>query len=144
MKVITYGTFDLFHYGHWNLLKRARELGDYLVVGVSTDECARDKGKITYLPTEKRMQIVSSLSFVDEVIPEHNMMQKVNDVREKGIGIFVLGDDYKDVFDKTAEYKQLIDLGCQVVYLPRTPAVSTSELKQKMAEQAALNNTGKQ
>lgn len=142
MKIIlTYGTFDLFHYGHYNLLKRASEMGDKLIVGVSSDEMCKAKGKVPLLSQEKRMEIVSSLKFVDTVILEENMAQKVTDVVKFHANVFLLGDDYKDVFPKMPEYRQMLDCGCEVLFLPRTQDISTTELKKKMAEQENLNNT---
>ena len=138
-KIITYGTFDYFHYGHFNLLYRAKALGDYLIVGVSSDAMAEAKGKATVLSQEKRMQIVASLKFVDEVILEENMSQKVDDVKRFGINTFVLGSDYQDIFPKMEEYQKLIDLGCKVVFLERTPDVSTTMLKQKLVMQSELD-----
>ncbi len=138
-KIITYGTFDYFHYGHFNLLYRAKTLGDYLIVGVSSDAMAEAKGKATVLSQEKRMQIVASLKFVDEVILEENMSQKVDDVKKYGVNTFVLGSDYQDIFPKMEEYQKLIDLGCKVVFLERTPDVSTTMLKQKLVMQSELD-----
>lgn len=138
-KIITYGTFDYFHYGHFNLLYRAKALGDYLIVGVSSDAMAEAKGKATVLSQEKRMQIVASLKFVDEVILEENMSQKVDDVKKYGVNTFVLGSDYQDIFPKMEEYQKLIDLGCKVVFLERTPDVSTTRLKQKLVMQSELD-----
>lgn len=128
-KVITYGTYDLFHYGHFNLLKRAKALGDYLVVGVSSDDMCLTKGKKPVLDQNQRLEIISCLRFVDEVILEENMAQKVKDVEEKEISVFVLGGDYRDVFPKMPEYEQLIQRGCEVVFFDRTPDISTTSLK---------------
>ena len=105
-KVITYGTFDLFHYGHYFLLKRAKKLGDYLIVGVSSDEMCLSKGKQSVLPEDVRIQIIKDLSFVDEVIVENSMEQKMDDVVRYDINVFVLGDDYKDKFVKMKEVIQ--------------------------------------
>ncbi len=138
-KVITYGTFDLFHYGHYNLLKRAKDLGDYLIVGVSTDELCLKKGKVPVLPLEKRMEIIKNLKFVDEVIDEKEFRQKVQDVLEKQVDIYVSGDEYKDVFDKMDGYEDFIKTGCEIVFLPRTEGVSSSELKEKMFAQSLLD-----
>lgn len=96
--VITYGTFDLLHYGHLNLLKRASRLGDRLIVGVSTDEFCLEKGKKTVFKLEQRMEMVSDLKYVYLAIPEHNMAQKVSDIEKYGADIFVLGSDYSDTF----------------------------------------------
>lgn len=139
MTVLTYGTFDLFHYGHYNLLKRAAEMGDRLVVGISSDEMCENKGKVPVLPEDKRREIVSNLRFVDTTILEHNMAQKVNDAVLYHADIFVLGDDYRDIFPQMPEYEQLIGLGCKVVFLPRTLEVSTTQLKDKMYKQMQLD-----
>lgn len=127
-KVITYGTFDLFHYGHVNLLKRARELGDYLVVALSTDEFnERQKGKHTYFSYEQRKMILEAIRYVDEIIPEETWEQKKTDVEKHGINCFVMGDDWKGKFDF------LKQSGCDVVYLERTPEVSSSGIKSDYA-----------
>ena len=122
MNVITYGTFDLFHYGHLRLLKRAKELGDKLIVAVSTNEFNKVKGKNCVYPYEHRSKIVEAIKYVDKVIPERNWEQKRNDIKKYKIDIFVMGDDWKGKFDN------LQDL-CKVVYLPRTPGISTTDLK---------------
>lgn len=122
VKVITYGTFDLLHYGHINLLKRAKELGDYLIVGLSTDEFNRIKGKECYFSYEERKKLIESIRYVDLVIPEYSWEQKINDVREFKVDVFVIGDDWKGKFDFLAEY-------CKVVYLSRTPEISTTKIK---------------
>lgn len=139
MKIITYGTFDLFHYGHYSLLKRAAELGNELYVGISSDEMCRKKGKEPILSELSRCEIVRDLRFVDHVFIEHNMAQKVNDVVRLQIDIFVLGDDYKDIFVKMPEYDTLINLGCKVMFLPRTPDMSTTTLKSKLYKQMILD-----
>ena len=100
LKVITYGTFDCFHYGHYNLLKRCAELGDHLIVGVSSDEMCRKKGKIPILDENKRMEIVKSLRFVDEVLLERDMRQKVDDIKNLNVQKFVLGSDIVISFRK--------------------------------------------
>lgn len=121
-KVITYGTFDLFHVGHLNILRRAKELGDYLVVAVSSDAFNEIKGKKCVIPDYERMAIVEAIKYVDEVIPENDWEQKVRDVQEHGIDVFVMGDDWEGKFDFLSEY-------CDVVYLPRTEGISTTQLK---------------
>lgn len=121
-RVITYGTFDLFHYGHLNLLKRAKALGDYLIVAVSTDKFNTLKGKKCYFPYEIRKQIVEAIRYVDLVIPEDSWNQKEDDIKRYEIDTFVMGDDWKGKFD---ELKTL----CDVVYLPRTNGVSTTQIK---------------
>jgi glycerol-3-phosphate cytidylyltransferase len=123
-RVITYGTFDLLHYGHINLLKRAKALGDYLVVAISTDEFNwNEKQKKCYFTYEQRKALVEALRYVDLVIPEESWAQKKTDVREYHIDTFVIGDDWQGKFDF------LKDEGCEVVYLPRTPEISTTQIK---------------
>lgn len=121
-KVITYGTFDLLHWGHINLLKRARELGDYLVVAISTDKFNEIKDKKAYHSYENRKMILESIRYVDEVIPENNWEQKIEDIKKHDIDIFVMGDDWKGKFDFLKDY-------CEVIYLPRTIGISTSKIK---------------
>lgn len=125
-RVITYGTFDLLHYGHINLLRRAKELGDYLIVALSTDEFNLEKGKKSYFPFEKRKQLLESIRYVDLVIPETSWDQKINDVHEFRVNTFVMGDDWLGKFDF------LENEGVEVVYLPRTPEISTSQIKQDL------------
>ncbi|MBU1619169.1 MAG: glycerol-3-phosphate cytidylyltransferase [Gammaproteobacteria bacterium] len=120
--VLTYGTFDLFHIGHLNLLKRARELGDKLIVAVSTDEFNATKGKTTLMPFEHRVELVRSVRYVDEVIAESNWDQKVSDVQKHKVDIFVMGSDWQGKFDFLKPH-------CEVVYLPRTDNVSSTDLK---------------
>ncbi|PJG86147.1 glycerol-3-phosphate cytidylyltransferase [Conservatibacter flavescens] len=127
-KVLTYGTFDLLHYGHINLLKRAKALGDHLTVAVSTDEFNLGKGKVCAYPYEERAYIVESIRFVDLVIPERSWEQKIQDVVEHKIDIFVIGDDWQGKFDFLKEY-------CQVVYLPRTEGISTTQIKETLSGQ---------
>lgn len=124
-KVITYGTFDLLHYGHINLLKRAKELGDYLIVGISTNEFNKIKGKKCYFSYEERKKLVESIRYIDLVIPEHNWEQKINDIKEFKVDTFVIGDDWKGKFDYLKKY-------CEVVYLPRTPEISTTKIKKDL------------
>ncbi|WP_338470685.1 glycerol-3-phosphate cytidylyltransferase [Niallia sp. XMNu-256] len=121
-KVLTYGTFDLLHVGHINLIKRAKDLGDYLVVGLSTDEFNAGKNKEAYHSYENRKYILESIKYVDKVIPETNWEQKISDVIENDIDIFVMGDDWKGKFDFLKDY-------CEVVYLPRTIGISTTKIK---------------
>lgn len=120
--VLTYGTFDLFHIGHLNLLKRARELGDKLIVAVSTDEFNATKGKTTLMPFEHRVELVRSVRYVDEVIAEHQWDQKIADVQQHKVDVFVMGSDWQGKFDFLKPY-------CEVVYLPRTDNVSSTDLK---------------
>lgn len=122
-KIITYGTFDLLHYGHINLLRRAKEQGDYLIVALSTDEFNwNEKGKKCYFSYEQRKNLLEAIRYVDLVIPENNWDQKVSDVNEFKVDVFVMGDDWKGKFDFLEEL-------CEVVYLPRTPEISTSQIK---------------
>ena len=125
-KIITYGTFDLLHYGHINLLKRAKQLGDYLIVGLSTDEFnENEKNKKTYFAYEERKKLLEAIRYVDLVIPEKNWAQKREDIKEFKIDTFVIGDDWEGKFD------DLKDL-CEVVYLPRTPEISTTKIKKDL------------
>ena len=122
-KVITYGTFDLLHYGHIQLLKRAKERGDYLIVALSTDDFNwNSKQKKCYFSYEQRKMLLESIRYVDLVIPEEKWEQKISDVKEFKIDTFVMGDDWKGKFDFLKEY-------CEVVYLPRTPEISTTQIK---------------
>jgi glycerol-3-phosphate cytidylyltransferase len=121
-KVLTYGTFDLLHFGHINLLKRAKALGDHLIVGLSTDEFNEGKNKQAYHSFENRKMILESVRFVDEVIPENTWNQKIEDVVKHDIDIFVMGDDWEGHFDFLKKY-------CKVIYLPRTINISTSKIK---------------
>ncbi len=127
-RIITYGTFDLLHYGHINLLKRAKEQGDYLIVALSTDEFNELKGKKTFMKYADRKKILEAIRYVDLVIPEENWEQKVNDVQKYHVDMFVIGDDWKGEFDFLKEY-------CEVKYLARTPEISTTAIKQKLNEQ---------
>ncbi len=124
--VLTYGTFDMFHIGHLNILKRAKELGDYLIVGVSTDEFNAIKGKKAFMPYEHRKKIVESIRYVDKVIPEKDWEQKVEDIKKYSVDIFVMGDDWKGKFDYLKDY-------CEVIYLPRTPGISSTTLRETAA-----------
>jgi len=124
-KILTYGTFDLLHMGHARLLKRARELGDYLIVGLSTDEFNSKKHKSSFLPYEQRKEVLEAIRYVDEVIPETCWEQKVSDIRTYGVDLFVMGDDWKGEFDFLKPH-------CQVLYLPRTEDISTTALKGRL------------
>ena len=121
-RIITYGTFDVLHYGHINLLKRAKELGDYLIVGLSSDEFNAVKNKKSYYNYEQRKKILEACRFVDLVIPENNWEQKIEDVQKYFADIFVMGDDWEGKFDFLKDY-------CEVRYLPRTPDVSSTQTK---------------
>ncbi len=127
-RIITYGTFDILHYGHINLLKRARMLGDYLIVGLSSDEFNHIKNKKSYYTYEQRKTILEACRYVDLVIPENNWEQKVDDVQKYQADIFVMGDDWKGKFDFLKDY-------CDVIYLPRTPDVSTTQTKVYLKEE---------
>ena len=122
-KVITYGTFDLLHYGHVNLLQRAKQLGDYLIVAISTDEFnLNKKNKKCYFSYEERKRLVEAIRYVDLVIPEEDWEQKISDVKEYKVDTFVIGDDWEGKFDFLKDY-------CEVVYLPRTEGISTTKIK---------------
>lgn len=125
-KVITYGTFDLLHYGHINLFQRAKQLGDYLIVALSTDEFnTKEKNKKCYFSYEERKKLVEAIRYVDLVIPEETWGQKKSDIREFKVDVFVMGDDWKGRFD------DLCDL-CEVVYLERTPEISSTQIKENI------------
>lgn len=126
-KVITYGTFDLLHWGHINLLRRAKELGDYLIVAVSTDEFNELKHKQAFHSYENRKLILEAIKYVDEVIPENTWTQKIEDVINYDVSIFVMGDDWEGEFD-------FLKTHCEVVYLPRTSGISTSDIKDKLKD----------
>jgi len=123
--VITYGTFDMFHIGHLKLLRRLSEMGDKVIVAVSTDEFNKLKGKKTLIPYDQRAAIVEAIDCVDKVIPEQTWEQKLSDVRSYGVDVFAIGDDWKGEFDFLEEF-------CEVVYLPRTSNISTTELKRSL------------
>lgn len=131
--VITYGTFDLLHYGHLNLLKRAREFGDRLIVGVSTDEFAEKKGKKTVFNLEKRMSMIADLRYVDLVIKEENYAQKLSDIVKYDANVFVVGSDYKDSLPNMPEYNAL-KAKCEIIILPRTENISSSILKAELIQ----------
>lgn len=123
--ILTYGTFDLFHVGHLNLLNRLKSLGDYLVVGVSTDKFNEGKGKKTIVSFEDRLKIVAGLKCVDLAIPEESWEQKADDVKKYGVSVFGMGHDWEGHFDFLTEF-------CEVVYLPRTDGISSSALKKTL------------
>ena len=125
-RVITYGTFDLLHYGHINLLKRAKERGDYLVVALSTDEFNwNEKHKRCYFSYEERKAMMEAIRYVDLVIPETCWDQKRRDIEEYKIDTFVMGNDWKGKFD-------FLSALCEIVYLPRTPEISTTKIKKDL------------
>lgn len=121
-KVITYGTYDLLHVGHINLLRRAKAMGDYLLVVLSSDEFNELKHKTAYHSYEDRKTILEAIKYVDEVIPEYTWEQKIKDVVDNNIDIFVMGHDWEGQFDFLKDY-------CEVVYLPRTEGISTTKIK---------------
>ncbi|EME8175862.1 glycerol-3-phosphate cytidylyltransferase [Enterococcus faecium] len=124
-KIITYGTFDLLHYGHINLLRRAKQQGDYLIVALSTDEFnKREKQKKCYFSYEKRKQLLEAIRYVDLVIPEESWEQKLTDIPMYHVDTFVMGDDWAGKFDYIEE-----QTSASVLYLPRTPEISTSQIK---------------
>ena len=128
VKVITYGTFDLLHYGHINLLRRARSLGDYLIVSLSTDAFNEmEKHKKTYFPYEVRKRMLEAIRYVDLVIPESSWEQKIDDVLKYDVSIFCIGEDWRGKFDFLKEQ------GCEVVYLQRTPEISTTQIKHDLS-----------
>ncbi len=130
-RVLTYGTFDLLHYGHIRLLKRAKELGDYLIVALSTDNFNAVKGKKSYHDYETRKKMLEAIRYVDLVIPEENWEQKIQDVKTYKADIVVMGGDWagSDKFNYLKDY-------CELVFLDRTEGISTSKIK----EELGLNN----
>lgn len=124
-KIITYGTFDLLHWGHVRLLERAKSLGGYLIVATSTDEFNAIKHKEAYHSFEHRKYILEAIRYVDKVIPESTWDQKINDIKKYDIDTFVMGDDWKGQFDFLKEY-------CEVIYLPRTNGISTTQIKRDL------------
>ena len=124
--VLTYGTFDLFHVGHLNLLRRMRAMGDRLVVGVSTDEFNALKGKRTVVPFKDRFAIVQGVRYVDQVIAENDWSQKASDIQSLGADVLGMGDDWEGKFDHLSDR-------CEVVYLPRTKDISSTEIKRVLS-----------
>lgn len=120
--VITYGTFDLFHYGHVRLLERLSRLGNRLIVACSTDEFNARKGKVSVVPYEDRVKVLEACRYVDKVIPETDWAQKRGDIRRHKVDLFAMGDDWAGEFDDLADL-------CDVLYLPRTEGVSSTEIK---------------
>ena len=127
-RVITYGTFDLLHYGHINLLRRAKQLGDYLIVALSTDDFNKLKNKTSFFDYEKRKMLVEAIRYVDLVIPENTWDQKVSDIYKYEVDVFVMGDDWKGKFDYLNDCKKELE----VVYLSRTPEISTTDIKNRL------------
>lgn len=125
--VLTYGTFDLLHVGHINLLRRAKALGDKLIVAISTDEFNAIKHKQAYYPFEQRKQILEAIRYVDLVIPEESWEQKIQDVQQYNVDTFVMGHDWEGEFDFLKDY-------CEVIYLPRTEGISTTKVKSDLSE----------
>ena len=133
-RILTYGTFDLLHYGHINILKRAKALGDYLIVALSTDSFNELKGKKAYHNYETRKLMLEAVRYVDLVIPEENWEQKINDVKKYEVDVVVMGSDWagSSKFDYLKDY-------CEVVYLPRTEGISTTKIKKDLKLQEPLN-----
>ena len=133
-RILTYGTFDSLHYGHIRLLKRAKALGDYLIVALSTDEFNEIKGKKAYHNYETRKLMLEAIRYVDLVIPEENWEQKINDVKEYKADIVVMGSDWagSDRFNYLTDY-------CEVVYLDRTEGISTTKIKEELKLQEPIN-----
>ena len=128
-RILTYGTFDLLHYGHIRLLKRAKELGDYLVVALSTDEFNAGKGKKAFHNYESRKMMLEAIRYVDLVIPEETWEQKIDDVKKYDIDVVVMGSDWADSdrFDYLKDY-------CELVFLDRTEGVSTTQIKEELGQ----------
>lgn len=126
-RILTYGTFDLLHYGHIRLLKRAKSLGDYLIVAISTDEFNAKKGKKSYYNYDVRKEMVEALRYVDLVIPEETWEQKIDDIKKYNVDIVVMGSDWagSDKFEYLKDY-------CDVVYLDRTDGISTTQIKENL------------
>ncbi len=133
-RILTYGTFDLLHYGHIRILQRAKEMGDYLVVALSTDEFNATKGKKAYHSYETRKKMLEAIRYVDLVIPENNWEQKIQDIKDYKIDVCVMGSDWagSDKFDYLKEY-------CDVVFLERTPGVSTTQIKNDLQLQDTVD-----
>ncbi len=136
--VLTYGTFDLFHIGHLKLLERLKALGDYLIVGVSTDEFNAEKNKQTIVPFEDRIEIVRNIKCVDLAIPEKTWGQKISDIQKHNVSVFGMGHDWEGKFDDLRKH-------CEVIYLPRTPNISSTELKNtlKAVDKTHINDLKK-
>ena len=130
--VLTYGTFDMFHIGHLELLKRLKNLGTKLIVAVSSDEFNELKGKKTIIPYSQRASIVEAIKYVDVVIPEHDWEQKEKDIKKYNVDIFCMGHDWEGKFDELKEF-------CEVVYLPRTEGISSTDLKDALNKIDKIN-----
>nr|WP_263313769.1 glycerol-3-phosphate cytidylyltransferase [Mammaliicoccus sp. Marseille-Q6498] len=124
-RVITYGTYDLLHYGHIELLRRAKQYGDYLIVALSTDEFNKLKNKKSYYNYEQRKMMLESIRYVDLVIPENNWEQKSDDVKNYKVDTFLMGHDWEGEFDFLKE-------DCEVIYLKRTEGISTTQIKKEL------------
>lgn len=133
-RILTYGTFDLLHYGHIRLLKRAKELGDYLIVALSTDEFNTIKGKAAYHNYETRKKMLEAIRYVDLVIPENNWEQKIDDIKKYEVDVTVMGGDWagSDKFEYLRDY-------CELIYLDRTEGVSTTKIKQDLGLQKPIS-----
>lgn len=125
-RIITFGTFDLFHIGHLNILKRCKEHGNYLIVGVSSDELNIIKGKKSIISLEQRIEIIKSIKYVDEVFVEDSLELKDFYIKKYNADLLIMGDDWKDKFNWVS---------CNVLYLDRTPNISTTEIKYKIADE---------
>ena len=126
--ILSYGTYDLFHYGHVQILKRMRQMGDKLIIGCSSDAFNKAKGKKSFFNYEERAEILKSIRYVDEVFPEESWEQKVSDIKKYGAHLFVMGDDWKGKFDFIEK-----ETTCSVMYLPRTVGVSTTNIKEALS-----------
>ncbi|TDM12405.1 glycerol-3-phosphate cytidylyltransferase [Macrococcus lamae] len=124
-RVITYGTYDLLHYGHIELLRRAREMGDYLIVALSTDEFNRLKNKKSYYDYNQRKMMLESVRYVDLVVPENNWEQKKTDIAKYEVDTFVMGHDWEGEFD-------FLKNQCEVIYINRTEGISTTKIKKEL------------
>ena len=132
-KVITYGTYDLLHQGHINLLRRAKELGDYLIVGVTSDSFDHGRGKLNVRNNVlERVEAVKATGYADEVIIEDYVGQKIDDIQKYNVDIFAIGSDWEGKFDYLKEY-------CEVVYLDRTEGISTTKIKKDLGLQEPIN-----
>lgn len=126
-RVITYGTFDLIHEGHIHILRRAKAMGDFLIVGLSTDHFNRVKNKKAYHNYKQRKIVLQAIRYVDQIIPENTWEQKVDDIKQHDVDIFVMGDDWEGKFDFLKRY-------CEVIYLPRTKGISTTSIKEHIIQ----------